>query len=113
MVGLNSPLNRVIKMFLLQLLFKTNALTFWCDSRFLSERRKKASGWEKNLLYPMVMLILLTGTVSVWDSPIIMLMFVYGIHSPAGGRWDSDAVPQNPIFFALSQSSLGVETTFV
>ncbi|XP_075903586.1 limb region 1 protein homolog [Nelusetta ayraudi] len=26
------------------------------------ERRKKASGWEKNLLYPMVMLILLTGT---------------------------------------------------
>uniref|UniRef100_A0A8P4KSG5 Limb development membrane protein 1 n=1 Tax=Dicentrarchus labrax TaxID=13489 RepID=A0A8P4KSG5_DICLA len=28
------------------------------------ERRKKASGWEKNLLYPIVMLILLTGTVS-------------------------------------------------
>eukprot|EP00064_Thunnus_orientalis_P016661 superscaffoldBa00003353_g16730 len=28
------------------------------------ERRKKASGWEKNLLYPMVMLILLAGTVS-------------------------------------------------
>uniref|UniRef100_A0A8C7X781 Limb development membrane protein 1 n=1 Tax=Oryzias sinensis TaxID=183150 RepID=A0A8C7X781_9TELE len=27
-----------------------------------SERRKKASGWEKNLLYPMVMLILLAGT---------------------------------------------------
>ncbi|KAF1373102.1 limb region 1 protein homolog isoform X1 [Sander lucioperca] len=26
------------------------------------ERRKKASGWEKNLLYPMVMLILLAGT---------------------------------------------------
>lgn len=32
---------------------------------FLPERRKRASGWEKNLLYPMVMLILLTGTVSV------------------------------------------------
>uniref|UniRef100_A0A7N5ZTU1 Limb development membrane protein 1 n=1 Tax=Anabas testudineus TaxID=64144 RepID=A0A7N5ZTU1_ANATE len=30
----------------------------------LLERRKKASGWEKNLLYPIVMLILLTGTVS-------------------------------------------------
>uniref|UniRef100_A0A3Q3FXT5 Limb development membrane protein 1 n=1 Tax=Kryptolebias marmoratus TaxID=37003 RepID=A0A3Q3FXT5_KRYMA len=29
---------------------------------FLSERRKKASGWEKNLLYPIVMLILLAGT---------------------------------------------------
>uniref|UniRef100_A0A3B3D1H6 Limb development membrane protein 1 n=1 Tax=Oryzias melastigma TaxID=30732 RepID=A0A3B3D1H6_ORYME len=28
----------------------------------LLERRKKASGWEKNLLYPMVMLILLAGT---------------------------------------------------
>ncbi|XP_011606297.1 limb region 1 protein homolog isoform X1 [Takifugu rubripes] len=26
------------------------------------ERRKKASGWEKNVLYPMVMLILLAGT---------------------------------------------------
>lgn len=101
-------------MFLLQLLFKTDALTFWCDSHFLSERRKKASGWEKNLLYPMVMLILLSGTVSAWDSPIIMLkLFAYGTHSPAGGRWDSDVVPQNPIFFTLSQSSLGVETTFV
>uniref|UniRef100_A0A3B4YJ36 Limb development membrane protein 1 n=1 Tax=Seriola lalandi dorsalis TaxID=1841481 RepID=A0A3B4YJ36_SERLL len=28
----------------------------------LLERRKKASGWEKNLLYPIVMLILLSGT---------------------------------------------------
>ncbi|KAJ8376781.1 hypothetical protein SKAU_G00073610 [Synaphobranchus kaupii] len=28
------------------------------------ERRKKASAWEKNLLYPIVMLILLTGTVN-------------------------------------------------
>ncbi|XP_035980951.1 limb region 1 protein homolog isoform X2 [Fundulus heteroclitus] len=27
------------------------------------ERRKKASGWEKNLLYPTVMLILLAGTI--------------------------------------------------
>uniref|UniRef100_A0A8C7X867 Limb development membrane protein 1 n=1 Tax=Oryzias sinensis TaxID=183150 RepID=A0A8C7X867_9TELE len=27
-----------------------------------TKRRKKASGWEKNLLYPMVMLILLAGT---------------------------------------------------
>ncbi|XP_035474726.1 limb region 1 protein homolog isoform X2 [Scophthalmus maximus] len=30
--------------------------------RRLNERRKKASGWEKNLLYPIVMLILLAGT---------------------------------------------------
>ena len=30
----------------------------------ISERRKKASAWEKNLLYPIVMLVLLTGTVS-------------------------------------------------
>lgn len=35
-------------------------------SHILSERRKKASGWEKNLLYPMVMLILLAGTVGVF-----------------------------------------------
>uniref|UniRef100_A0AAY4CAE0 Limb development membrane protein 1 n=1 Tax=Denticeps clupeoides TaxID=299321 RepID=A0AAY4CAE0_9TELE len=33
--------------------------------RRLNERRKKASGWEKNLLYPIVMLILLAGTVSI------------------------------------------------
>uniref|UniRef100_A0A8C3B028 Limb development membrane protein 1 n=1 Tax=Cyclopterus lumpus TaxID=8103 RepID=A0A8C3B028_CYCLU len=42
------------------------------------ERRKKASGWEKNLLYPIVMLILLAGTVSaVTDlslSPNCLLM---------------------------------------
>ncbi|KPP73962.1 limb region 1 protein-like [Scleropages formosus] len=29
---------------------------------FLIQRRKKASAWERNLLYPVVMLILLTGT---------------------------------------------------
>nr|XP_023856178.1 limb region 1 protein homolog [Salvelinus alpinus] len=32
------------------------------DQRSKLERRKKASAWEKNLLYPIVMLILLTGT---------------------------------------------------
>uniref|UniRef100_A0A673X0N4 Limb development membrane protein 1 n=1 Tax=Salmo trutta TaxID=8032 RepID=A0A673X0N4_SALTR len=32
------------------------------DQRNKLERRKKASAWEKNLLYPIVMLILLTGT---------------------------------------------------
>lgn len=32
------------------------------NQRSKLERRKKASGWEKNLLYPIVMLILLTGT---------------------------------------------------
>ncbi|KAM8823689.1 limb region 1 protein homolog isoform 1-T1 [Spinachia spinachia] len=37
------------------------------------ERRKKASGWEKNLLYPMVMLILLAGTT------ISVLMVVFNI----------------------------------
>ncbi|XP_056155389.1 limb region 1 protein homolog [Lampris incognitus] len=37
------------------------------------ERRKKASAWEKNLLYPMVMLILLTGTT------ISVLMVVLNI----------------------------------
>nr|XP_020457910.1 limb region 1 protein homolog isoform X1 [Monopterus albus] len=37
------------------------------------ERRKKASGWEKNLLYPIVMLILLTGTT------ISVLMVAFNI----------------------------------
>uniref|UniRef100_A0AAQ4Q2K4 Limb development membrane protein 1 n=1 Tax=Gasterosteus aculeatus aculeatus TaxID=481459 RepID=A0AAQ4Q2K4_GASAC len=37
------------------------------------ERRKKASGWEKNLLYPIVMLILLAGTT------ISVLMVVFNI----------------------------------
>lgn len=37
------------------------------------ERRKKASGWEKNLLYPMVMLILLSGTT------ISVLMVAFNI----------------------------------
>ncbi|XP_076017193.1 limb region 1 protein homolog [Genypterus blacodes] len=37
------------------------------------ERRKKASGWEKNLLYPIVMLILLSGTT------ISVLLVVFNI----------------------------------
>ncbi|XP_034415481.1 limb region 1 protein homolog isoform X2 [Cyclopterus lumpus] len=37
------------------------------------ERRKKASGWEKNLLYPIVMLILLAGTT------ISVLMVAFNI----------------------------------
>lgn len=32
------------------------------NQRYKLERRKKASAWEKNLLYPIVMLILLAGT---------------------------------------------------
>uniref|UniRef100_A0A8C8D6V5 Limb development membrane protein 1 n=1 Tax=Oncorhynchus tshawytscha TaxID=74940 RepID=A0A8C8D6V5_ONCTS len=32
------------------------------NGRLFVQRRKKASAWEKNLLYPIVMLILLTGT---------------------------------------------------
>ncbi|KAA8580682.1 limb region 1 protein homolog isoform X1 [Etheostoma spectabile] len=37
-------------------------LDYFRNQRNKLERRKKASGWEKNLLYPMVMLILLAGT---------------------------------------------------
>uniref|UniRef100_A0A8C7H6K2 Limb development membrane protein 1 n=1 Tax=Oncorhynchus kisutch TaxID=8019 RepID=A0A8C7H6K2_ONCKI len=36
--------------------------TLSVDPRPKLQRRKKASAWEKNLLYPIVMLILLTGT---------------------------------------------------
>uniref|UniRef100_A0A3B3RUR1 Limb development membrane protein 1 n=1 Tax=Paramormyrops kingsleyae TaxID=1676925 RepID=A0A3B3RUR1_9TELE len=35
---------------------------FFLSLFFPAERRKKASAWERNLLYPFVMLILLTGT---------------------------------------------------
>lgn len=58
------------------------------SSHLLSERRKKASGWEKNLLYPMVMLILLAGTVRVWDQPTGSLLFTCGTCSLAGGHWN-------------------------
>uniref|UniRef100_A0A4W4F712 Limb development membrane protein 1 n=1 Tax=Electrophorus electricus TaxID=8005 RepID=A0A4W4F712_ELEEL len=42
-----------------------------------SERRRKASAWEKNLLYPIVMLILLAGTVCVY----LMVSSVVGFYS--------------------------------
>lgn len=51
------------------------------SSHFLSERRKKASGWEKNLLYPIVMLILLAGTVHVWDQLTESLLFTAVPHA--------------------------------
>lgn len=44
-------------------------------SNLLSERRKKASGWEKNVLYPMVMLILLAGTVCVRDQLTVLYLY--------------------------------------
>uniref|UniRef100_A0A8C6MDS1 Limb development membrane protein 1 n=1 Tax=Nothobranchius furzeri TaxID=105023 RepID=A0A8C6MDS1_NOTFU len=53
-----SSWKRVPKKFVVLTLLKMNELIFCC----LLERRKKASGWEKNLLYPIVMLILLAGT---------------------------------------------------
>uniref|UniRef100_A0A4W6FG83 Limb development membrane protein 1 n=1 Tax=Lates calcarifer TaxID=8187 RepID=A0A4W6FG83_LATCA len=40
------------------------------------ERRKKASGWEKNLLYPIVMLILLAGTVILMVALNILYLLV-------------------------------------
>uniref|UniRef100_A0A671M809 Limb region 1 protein homolog n=1 Tax=Sinocyclocheilus anshuiensis TaxID=1608454 RepID=A0A671M809_9TELE len=41
---------------------RLNETTMWFLSPSVLERRKKASAWEKNLLYPIVMLILLAGT---------------------------------------------------
>lgn len=61
-------------------------------SNFLSERRKKASGWEKNVLYPMVMLILLAGTVRVPAflrdqlTLTLPLMIICSTCSQAGGH---------------------------
>uniref|UniRef100_A0A8C6MAQ3 Limb development membrane protein 1 n=1 Tax=Nothobranchius furzeri TaxID=105023 RepID=A0A8C6MAQ3_NOTFU len=52
------------------------------------ERRKKASGWEKNLLYPIVMLILLAGTtISVFMVALnILYLLVDETAMPKGHR---------------------------
>ena len=64
----------------------------------LLERRKKASGWEKNLLYPIVMLILLTGTVSAetdlsLSSNCLLMAYTAWLVATA-----TNTVPQNSSF---------------
>uniref|UniRef100_A0A673AN32 Limb development membrane protein 1 n=1 Tax=Sphaeramia orbicularis TaxID=375764 RepID=A0A673AN32_9TELE len=61
------------------------------------ERRKKASGWEKNLLYPIVMLILLTGTtISVLMVALNILYLLV----------DETAMPKGSTVSLLSNSAL-------
>uniref|UniRef100_A0A673ANY8 Limb development membrane protein 1 n=1 Tax=Sphaeramia orbicularis TaxID=375764 RepID=A0A673ANY8_9TELE len=63
----------------------------------LLERRKKASGWEKNLLYPIVMLILLTGTtISVLMVALNILYLLV----------DETAMPKGSTVSLLSNSAL-------
>lgn len=85
-------------------------MTSHFGSYFHSERRKKASGWEKNLLYPIVMLILLAGTVSaVTDSSLSpnCLLLAYAAGPLAIGT--NTPVPQ----ILLTALSPAGETTFV
>lgn len=77
----------------------SDAVRLTC-SNFLSERRKKASGWEKNVLYPMVMLILLAGTVRVRAQLTSSLPLLL-----TGGHWDES--PTSLVFLKRH----GVETT--
>lgn len=68
-------------------------------SNFLSERRKKASGWEKNVLYPMVMLILLAGTVRVRDQ---LTLFHDYLQHMWPGWWPLGPIPN---FFSFLRAS--------
>ncbi|MEQ2226556.1 hypothetical protein ILYODFUR_028590, partial [Ilyodon furcidens] len=62
------------------------------------ERRKKASGWEKNLLYPIVMLILLAGTtISVIMVALNILYLLV----------DETAMPKGSTVSPLSDCSAG------
>uniref|UniRef100_A0A3Q3EX77 Limb development membrane protein 1 n=1 Tax=Labrus bergylta TaxID=56723 RepID=A0A3Q3EX77_9LABR len=70
------------------------------------ERRKKASGWEKNLLYPIVMLILLSGTVSDLSlSPNCLLM--------ARSAWQDRGIGNTSLStFGVAQAALEIILMF-
>lgn len=80
------------------------------SSHFLTERRKKASVWEKNLLYPIVMLILLAGTVRVGDQFTGSLLFTPVAH--AAWLVATGTNPQLLQLFSFISKRRGVETTF-
>ena len=42
-----------------------NIHVFHCDLNSFSERERDASAWERNLLYPLCLLMFLTLTVSI------------------------------------------------
>ncbi|CAB1418602.1 unnamed protein product [Pleuronectes platessa] len=77
--------------------------------RRLNERRKKASGWEKNLLYPIVMLILLAGTtISVIMVALNILYLLVDETAMPKGSTDRGIATTSLSTFGLAQAVLEI-----
>uniref|UniRef100_A0A671W418 Limb development membrane protein 1 n=1 Tax=Sparus aurata TaxID=8175 RepID=A0A671W418_SPAAU len=79
----------------------------------LLERRKKASGWEKNLLYPIVMLILLTGTtISVLMVALNILYLLVDETAMPKGSTDRGIGNTSLSTFGVAQAALEIILMF-
>ncbi|KAM3593918.1 uncharacterized protein V6R79_025515 [Siganus canaliculatus] len=77
------------------------------------ERRKKASGWEKNLLYPIVMLILLTGTtISVIMVALNILYLLVDETAMPKGSTDRGIGNTSLSTFGVAQAALEIILMF-
>ncbi|KAM9337710.1 limb region 1 protein homolog isoform 3-T3 [Symphorus nematophorus] len=77
------------------------------------ERRKKASGWEKNLLYPMVMLILLAGTtISVIIVALNILYLLVDETAMPKGSTDRGIGNTSLSTFGVAQAALEIILMF-
>nr|XP_046226581.1 limb region 1 protein homolog isoform X2 [Scatophagus argus] len=77
------------------------------------ERRKKASGWEKNLLYPIVMLILLTGTtISVLMVALNILYLLVDETAMPKGSTDRGIGNASLSTFGVAQAALEIILMF-
>ncbi|KAM9827613.1 limb region 1 protein homolog [Neosynchiropus ocellatus] len=77
------------------------------------ERRKKASGWEKNLLYPIVMLILLTGTtISVLMVALNILYLLVDETAMPKGSTDRGIGNTSLSTFGVAQAALEILLMF-
>ncbi|XP_062235294.1 limb region 1 protein homolog [Platichthys flesus] len=77
------------------------------------ERRKKASGWEKNLLYPIVMLILLAGTtISVIMVALNILYLLVDETAMPKGSTDRGIATTSLSTFGVAQAVLEILLIF-
>ncbi|XP_034428035.1 limb region 1 protein homolog [Hippoglossus hippoglossus] len=77
------------------------------------ERRKKASGWEKNLLYPIVMLILLAGTtISVIMVALNILYLLVDETAMPKGSTDRGIANTSLSTFGVAQAVLEILLIF-
>ncbi|XP_059182737.1 limb region 1 protein homolog [Centropristis striata] len=77
------------------------------------ERRKKASGWEKNLLYPIVMLILLAGTtISVLMVALNILYLLVDETAMPKGSTDRGIGNTSLSTFGVAQAALEIILMF-